>query len=178
MPTTGHPAGRSEAEPALAVPALHNATNHRFVARETLVSAAINVAIGLAACSIAQHGKAVIPLSGGSGVLAGMVPASFMTAFMAVLVPTLLARSQSRKGRLTAFDTRLSLLPQHAVLRAVLAAMLVTLLAIPLLALLLPILTPACWSLPWLLAFNAVYAAVLTGLVTPPAIRDALRPKK
>ncbi len=150
-----------------------DAGHGRYIAVETLIGAAINLAIGLIAGLIAAGGRASEPLLGGGGMLVDMVPETFMVAFMSVLIPTLLTRNRRRKGRVRAMAGGGR--SRHPLLRAAAAGLAATIVAMPILYLLLGAMPRAEWATGPVLLFKAVYAVLLSLAVTPPALRAALR---
>ena len=152
-----------------------DSSHRRYIATETAVSVAVNVVISVIMVFVVNRGRTAAPVAGAHGLLLDMVPQTFMVSFMSVLMATLLTRRRRRSAVLLPLSGPSPRLPQHAVLRALLAALFVTIIAVPILIMGLPARTPLLSGIWHLLGFNIAYAALLAILITPPALRAALR---
>jgi hypothetical protein len=72
----------------------------RFVARETMISAAVNAMLSAGFFFAVFGGSSAARVWGAGGLALDFLPQSFAVAFFATLMPSLLARRAMRQGRL------------------------------------------------------------------------------
>ena len=150
----------------------------RYILVETLISVAISAAISAGFASLVFGGRTAIELWGRTGLALDFVPQTFMIAMMSVLVPTALTRRRIAAGTIRATGGRPTRLPRNLPVRALLAAAGATLLlggaATAVLA--------VSWTGPLgfaaVLSLKVAYGAIVALLVTPPALRAALRDER
>jgi hypothetical protein len=150
-------------------------SGHRgYVAVETAISLAINVALsGAFAWAVFGH-RAVIAVAGASGYAVDFLPQTFMISLMSILVPTLLTRRRLAAGKLAPAAGR-PWAPARLVIRAPVGALAATVVVGG------GALLASLWGAPGSLAFGhllvlkLVYGALVAGLVTPLGLAAALR---
>jgi hypothetical protein len=142
----------------------------RYIAIETAISAGINAALSIAFAIVVFGGQPVLDLHA-RAVLLDLLPQGFMIAFMATLVPTLLTRRRRDMAKVAALPGRHAL-PRNVVVRALLFGAAAALLGTGAFAVLQP---EALLAAPLFIALKAAYGALLAIIVTPIALRAALR---
>lgn len=143
-----------------------------YVARETAISVVINVAISLFFTWLVFGGEPSAPRD---AVLVDFVPQTFMIALMGSLVPAAITRGKMRKGAVGPLAASSSRFPRNLLLRSLLVALLVTVVVGGLAAAL--TLASGVETFPFgpLMVGKALYGALVALLVTPVAVRMALR---
>lgn len=144
----------------------------RYLARETLVSAAINAAISVGFFLLVFRGRDPIPVWGMGSYAFDFVPQSLAIGLMAVLVPGLMCRKAMIDGRVTGSSSAPPM-PQ-VVVRALLNAILAVILGAGACALVLW--ATGADALPNASAFvlKILYGAALGAVVTRIALRRML----
>jgi hypothetical protein len=141
-----------------------------YLRRETLISAAINLALSVAFTFLAFGGQARI---GWAALAWDALPQSFAITLMATLVPTLLTRKRLRTGTIAPLSTSYGKGRHNAFVRALILALVATAIAGLLHYVLLP-LGPAKWSFAAVLAYKSIYGALLGAGIGHVAVRSAL----
>ena len=146
-------------------------SNH-YVARETAISVLINVALSLFFTWLSFGGEAYAPRD---SVLVDFAPQTFMIALMGSLVPAAITRGKLRKGAVLPLEPGSGRYPRNLFLRSLLIAVLVAL-VVGGIAVALTLASGAeTFSFGPLMVGKAIYGAVVALIVTPVAIRMALR---
>jgi hypothetical protein len=146
------------------------ASHRHYVTVETVKSIIVNTILGTIAVLIASNGKLLIPLMEAGGVLTNLIPQTFMTVFMSVLVATIVTRKQRRAGNISGIKKDVVVHSTHVLVRSAISGLLALAVIIPSFYLLLPIITPALWQKSILIVFTMGYAIVLSVIVTPIAL--------
>jgi hypothetical protein len=151
-----------------------HAETSRYLARETLVSAAINAAISVGFFLLVFQRVDPVPVWGMGNYAFDFVPQSFAIGLMATLVPGLLCRKAIVEGRI-AGSSASPVAPRVMAARAVRNAILAVLAGAGVCALLLW--TAGAGALAHTPAFvlKVLYGAALGGLVTRITLRRMVR---
>lgn len=146
-----------------------------YIRKETAISMIINAMISAGFVWAMFGARSSAPIWGPGGVAFDFVPQTFMVSLMCALVPTLLTRSRVRSGAIFAIDRPPPRLPRNVAMRSLLLAVVgMTILAG---------LATAALALSgmgrmdfWpLAAIKVLYGALVALIVTPIALRAALR---
>ena len=142
----------------------------RYLGIEAIISAAINAVFSIVFVFLVFGSSARVA----QGAIAwDAVPQTFMIAFMATLIPTLLTKKRIRAGTLQPRVGRRSRLPRQTVLRAIAVAVVATAVAGPLAGILLR-LGPIDWPFWPVLIAKTVYGALLGAVIGAFAAYTAL----
>jgi hypothetical protein len=150
--------------------------HRRYLALETTISVAINLALSAAFAWAVFGGKGVIPSSGVKGFGVDFLPQTFMISLMSVLVPTLLTRKRLSAGKLEGLEGGRPPWPLRIL--APLLAIVATLVLGGVAALLSPTLAPQGLGFSTLMGVKLFYGAVIAVLVTPVGLVLALRDRR
>ena len=144
----------------------------RYLFVETAIGSVMNIVMSLVATFVASGGTFGAPTA------AGMLPPTFMVAFMSVLPATVLTRLRRRRGRLAhagAVAPRLiQFIPHGALVRALLAGVICVAAMAPIISTLWPALLASGPEPVEVIAGMAAYALLLSLLITPAALILAL----
>jgi hypothetical protein len=134
----------------------------------------INAALSALFVFLIFGGRDRIPLWGMGGLAFDFLPQTFIIAFMATLVPSVLTRQALHSGKVAAVEGHAPKLPRNLFLRALLIPVLVSIVAMPLAILALASISP--WPLPFaaVLPMKILYGAAVACVVTSCALRAVL----
>lgn len=144
----------------------------RFMAQEVLVAAAVNAVINIAAANLVFAGRDQIPTFGMDGVAFDLIPTSFFTAFlMVVMLSPILGKRMARGGiPRPDHDTLPSLirwLPHSVLSRSIVLGVGAILIAVPPTAAILVYWGGVSLSFSATVTFKAIFGAVLGMLLCP-----------
>jgi len=148
-------------------------SGHRaLILRETAISVAINIVLsGVFFLALFGYGSRV-PVRGWGNLAADSLPQAFAIGLMGSLVPGLLTRHRVRRGTIAPVARSAALpVPARALLAAGVAAAVLGGTAMALLL----VLAPDTIGFAPALLFKLLFGAAVALIVTPPAIRAALR---
>ncbi len=144
----------------------------RYLLAETAIGSGMNIAMSLVATCVSTGGTF------GAPTVAGMLPPTFMVAFMSVFVATSLTRLRRRRGQFARGDAvapRFSrLMPHGALLRALLAGGVCVTVMAPIIGTMLPVLRASGPEPAEVIVATAAYTLLLSLLITPAALILAL----
>jgi hypothetical protein len=146
----------------------------RYIAMETLISVAINVALSIGFVFLVFHGQSLVKVMGRHGVVGDMAPQTFMVVLMSFLVPSLLTRRRLTKGVLIWSNPVATRRGFNAFFWAIPAAAAGTCLVVGLSWLVLPKIWPTAVAFFPLLLAKAAFGGVLAAVITPWAIKMTL----
>lgn len=146
-----------------------------YVARETAISVVINVVISLLFVWLVFGGDAE---AARQDVLIDFIPQTFMIALMGSLIPAAITRGKLNRGAVARIPGPPSRLPHNLFLRSLLIAVAATLVVGGAAAILTVALLGTSIDLETLTIVKACYGALVALIVTPPALRAALRDQR
>jgi hypothetical protein len=149
----------------------------RYIATETLISIAINVALSIGFVFVVFHGVPTVEVGGRHGMIIDMAPQTFMVTLMSCLVPGLLTRNRHAAGRLAWHESGARIVVSKIILRAVVVAVFGTCVVLTLSALTFPHLFAGGLRFGTFLIGKAIFGGILAAIVTPWAIARVLRQK-
>ena len=141
--------------------------------RETLVSMMINASLSALFVFLIFGGRDRVALWGTGGLALDFVPQTFIIAFMATLVPSLITRRRIRLGKMAGAASGASKLPGNLVMRSLMIAALVSIVAIPLAVAAIAFCSSGELNFATVLPMKILYGATLALLVTTFSIRAA-----
>lgn len=121
----------------------------------------------------ALRGTQQVPLTGAPSILFDLLPATFMSTLMLVLVTTLVARRQNRNAPPPAQSVT-SRLPASLALRGLALAALATIIVSPLVAGVLVLASPPLWTWAGFGLFKLGFSVLLTAALLPSIVRAIL----
>ena len=149
------------------------AAHSAYVRKETAISMAINAVISAAFTWAVFGGQHNAPMWALGGVVADLLPQTFLVSLMSELVPTLLTRKRRRVGAI-AYEGQPSRIPGNALVRAFGIALVATIVLVGIAAA-----SIAASGIDWisvavLFPMKIAYGAVVAAIVTPLALRVEL----
>jgi uncharacterized protein (UPF0261 family) len=144
-----------------------------YIARETAISVVINTGFSLAFFLLVFGLHTPVAVRGIGAYAFDFLPQSCAIALMSTLVPGAITAARLRKGAIARIGGS-SALPRHLLPRTLVMAIIATVGGGVISALLLAMAPVAIGWWPALIA-KLAYGAALAALVTPPALRAALR---
>ena len=149
-------------------------SRRQYVAKETLISVAINAALSVGFGFRVFHGEARVMATGRHGIVADMAPQTFMVTLMSCLVPGLLTHSRSAAGNLEWHQQTTKTIISQVWLRALGMALFAACLVVAVSWAVLPHLLAGGVVFGELVIDKAVFGMILAALITPWAITRVL----
>lgn len=147
----------------------------RYIATETLISVAINVALSIGFVFLVFHGMRTVEVEGRHGMILDMAPQTFMVTLMSCMVPGLLARHRHAAGRLAWHEGRERILVSKIILRALVVAIFGTCVVLAVSAVIFPHVFAGGLRFGTFLIGKASFGGILATIVTPWTIAWVLR---
>lgn len=152
-----------------------NSAIRKYIRTETAISVIINSILSGLFTWAAFSRQSAASVWGSGGVAFDFFPQTFMITLMSVLVPTMVTRKRMRDGRITPSAPPSSQLPGNVMVRALLVAAMGMVAFGSLAVATLYMLGIEAVRFQVLLPGKIAYGALVALLVTPPALRAALR---